>query len=319
MPTVKKKKVKKNVIYLFAAVVFIIVAIILGINYYNDYKYQQTNEYKLIEKGYLKEDALKLLAKLNETQINNLLTKDKDENVLSIIDEKYYIEKNLDTYLEYYRENPDKSSYDIVAIVNVGANKDWYEGTFEADLTKGPLLLVNKFNKLSPDFTPEDLTLVKNWYCYGENQLAKVAYEAFIDLYNKAKEDEIKLFINSSYRNYSAQEKTYNDLKNTYGTKRADSQAARPGHSEHETGLSFDVFTPGNSSTENFKDSAAYTWLKTHAHEFGFIERYPEDKEYLTGYNFESWHWRYVGIETANIIHEEEITFDEYYAYYIAK
>ena len=136
-------------------------------------------------------------------------------------------------------------------------------------------------------------------------------------MYNKALEQEIKLIINSSYRNFKSQEDTYNDLRKTFGSKRADAQAARPGHSEHETGLAIDIFTPGNTGTGNFKDSNAYTWLKEHAHEFGFIERYPEGKEYLTGYAFESWHWRYVGIPVATQIHEEQITFDEYYAYYI--
>lgn len=158
---------------------------------------------------------------------------------------------------------------------------------------------------------------MSNWYSYGTQKLTKETYDAFINMYNKAKEQDIKLIINSSYRNYQNQENTYNELKKTYGTNRADNQAARPGHSEHETGLAFDIFTPGNTTTSNFEESNAYAWLKEHAQEFGFIERYPKGKEYLTGYNFESWHWRYVGVDIATKIKEEEITFDEYYAYYI--
>lgn len=318
MATIKKRKIKKTAYYLLAGIVSIIVISILGINYYNDYKYQQTEEYKLIAKGYTLEEATKLINKLSKERLNKLIElEQKEEYILPILEEKYYIEKNLDNYLTYQKENPEKSSYDIVAIINVHANLDWYEETQEADITKGNLLLVNKFYQLNESYTPDNITNIKNWYCHGEQKGTKEAYDAFINMYNEALKSEIKIFINSSYRNYQSQEAIYNQLKTTYGSKRADSQAARPGHSEHETGLAFDVFTEKNSSTENFKDSNAYAWLQEHAHEFGFIERYPENKEYLTGYAFEAWHWRYVGKETATQIHEEQITFDEYYAYYI--
>lgn len=318
MSVIVKKKIKKKAIYLFAALIALFVITILGINYYNDYKYQQTYEFKLIEKGFSKEEANELQNKLTTDQINTVLEKEKDVNLLSVIKEKYYLSKNLDSYLKFYQEEPEKSSYDIVAMVNVGANVKWYENILEADTTKGSLLLVNKFYRLNSDYTPNTLTSVSNWYCYGDNKIEKEAYDSFVDMFNQAKENDIKLIINSSYRDYHAQENTYNDLKNTYGTSRADSTAARPGHSEHETGLAFDIFSPGNTTTDSFKDGAAYKWLKEHAQEYGFIERYPENKEYLTGYSFESWHWRYVGKEVAQKVFEEQITFDEYYAYYLA-
>jgi len=317
MAKIVKRKMKKSAIYLFAALVAIFVISILAINYYNDYKYRQTNEFKLLEKGYNKEETQILLEKLNNEKITELLNKEKDERIIPILNEKYYIEKNLEKYLEFYDQEKEKSTYDIVAMVNVKANTEWYENAVDADTTKGNLLLVNKFNKLSNDYTPENLVSVSNWYCYGTNQLTKEAYEAYINLYNKAKEENLSLIINSSYRDYKNQESTYNSLKQAFGTKKADNQAARPGHSEHETGLSFDIFSKQNTTTSNFKDSAEYKWLKEHAYKYGFIERYPEGKEYLTGYNYESWHWRFVGIEVATKIQEEEITFDEYYAYYI--
>lgn len=321
LPTVKKTKikVKKGAIIFLAIIVIMTVVTILGINYYNDYKYRQTNEFKLLEKGYTKEETTLLLEKLNETKIEELLNKEKDEQIIPIISEKYYLEKNLEEYLNYYKENPKKATYDIVAMVNVHANKDWYEDVMEADTSKGNLLLVNKFYRLNAEYTPENLTNVSNWYCYGENKITKEAYESFIKMYDSAQENNIKLIINSSYRDYKAQENTYNNLKTAYGSSKADKQAARPGHSEHETGLAFDIFSPGNTSTGNFEESDAYKWLKENAQEFGFIERYPKEKEYLTGYSFESWHWRYVGVEVASQIKEEQITFDEYYAYYIEK
>ncbi len=318
MKTVVKRKVKKTAYYLLAGIVAIFVISILGITYYNDYKYEQTYEYKLIAKGYTKEEAMKLQEKLSEDKINKLLElEQKEEIILKILDEKYYLEKNLDEYLSFYKENEEKSTYDIVAMVNTHANLNWYENIKEADTSKGNLLLVNKFYQLDENYTPESLTDVKNWYSWGSQKITQETYEAFINMFNKAKESNIKLIINSSYRDYQTQEKTYQELKNTFGSKRADAQAARPGHSEHETGLAVDLFDEKYTSTGNFKDSETYEWLKEHAHEFGFIERYPEDKEYLTGYTYEAWHWRYVGTEIASQIKEEQITFDEYYAYYI--
>ncbi len=318
MNTIVKRKIKKEVIiYLFAGIVTITVISILAINYVNDYRYRQTQEYKLLEHGYSKEDTNEFLHILNEEEIEELLIKEKNDSILKFIKEKYYIKKNLDTYLEFEKENPEFSSYDIIAMVNVHANQEWYEKTEKSNTELGNVLLVNKYYQLNENYTPENLTTVSNWYCYGTQQMVKEAYDAFINMYNKALESNIKLIINSSYRSYQDQEETYNQLKRTYGTERAEKQAARPGHSEHETGLSFDVFTKNNTTTEDFKNSDAYLWLKENAHKYGFIERYPEGKENITGYAFESWHWRYVGIEVATKIYEEQITFDEYYAYYI--
>lgn len=317
MTTIRKRKMKKNVIYLFLGIVIIFVISILGLNYYNDYKYRQTNEFKLLEKGYTKEETSELIELLKEEKIMELLAQEKDERILPLIKEKYYIESNMEKYLAFQEKNTDKSMYDIVAIVNVHADQEWYETIIPADTSLNNLVLVNKFYQLEKEYTPENITTISNWYCYGEHKGTKEAYEAFIDMHTKAQESEIKLIINSSYRDYNLQEQTYNNLKKNYGIKRADSQAARPGHSEHESGLAFDIFSKEDTSTATFKDSKTYQWLKENAHHYGFIERYPEGKEYLTGYMFEAWHWRYVGKEIAEKIYQEQITFDEYYAYYL--
>ncbi len=313
----KKLKIKKQVIYFILIVFALIVGTILGIHYWNDYQYKQTNEYKLLSKGYTKEETELLFQKLTEEKIQELLEQEKNETLLAILNEKYYLSKNLDAYLEYQKRNTNTSTYDIVALINTGAHQDWYENIVDADTSLGNLLLVNKFHQLANDYSPENLIKVSKQHSYGEQQITKEAYEGFQNMFNKAKEENVTFFINSSYRNYKDQEDTYNSLKKAYGSSKADSQAARPGHSEHETALAFDIFTPGNTSTGNFKDSKAYEWLKENAQDYGFIERYPEGKEYLTGYNYEAWHWRYVGIEVAKQIKEEEITFDEYYAFYI--
>ena len=123
--------------------------------------------------------------------------------------------------------------------------------------------------------------------------------------------------VSSSYRTYEKQELVYNDYKNSRGTEYADSIAARPGYSEHQTGYTLDIFEKTNSNQKTFHESTTYLWLKDNAHNYGFILRYPEDKEDITGYSFESWHYRYVGKDIATYIYQNNITFDEYYAYYL--
>ena len=86
---------------------------------------------------------------------------------------------------------------------------------------------------------------------------------------------------------------------------------------EHQTGLALNISTRLKEGEETFEDTEAYTWLLDNAYKYGFILRYPKDKEDITGFAFEPGHYRYVGIDVATKIHEEDITFDEYYAYYL--
>ena len=157
-------------------------------------------------------------------------------------------------------------------------------------------------------------------YYYGDSQsVRQEVYDAFIDMWNAANEEGIYLIVNSSYRTYADQDEVYNSYKDSYGEKEADAVAARAGYSEHQTGLAIDVFSKDNTSRATFKESLAYSWLEANAYKYGFILRYPEGKENITGYGAESWHYRYVGKDVAEYIYENDITFDEYYAYFIEK
>ena len=91
------------------------------------------------------------------------------------------------------------------------------------------------------------------------------------------------------------------------------------GASEYQTVLTLDIFSKDNSNKNTFKDTEVFKWLKDNSYKFGFILRYPEDKVNVTGYGYESWHYRYVGKKIAKYIYENNITFEEYYAYYIEK
>ena len=320
----KKKKIrlKKQAYYLLAGIVVLIVAIILGINFYNDYQYRKTDEYKLTNIGYSLEDTNLLLDTLSKETIDSLINTEKNETIVGLVKEKYFMEKNLDRYLSYIEEEEEENLTDVVAIVNVNADHKWYEEEFQTDTSLNELMNVNKFYALSEEYTPENLVSIPLQYSYGEqgsNKLIDYAYEKFIDMWQAAHDEGYYLMVESSYRDYASQKEIYDSRKASQGERKADETAARPGHSEHQTGLVIDMTSTTAPLGTEFGDSEEYLWLKEHAHEYGFIERYPEGKTYLTGYSPESWHWRYVGVEAATVIHEENITYDEYYAFYIAK
>lgn len=318
----KKIKLKKQAYYLLAGVVVIVVGIILGLNFYNDYKYKQTTEFKLISKGYSLEDTKILIEKLSNEKLTDLISKDKNDNIVGFVKEKYFIEKNLDRYLTYLEEEEDTSLKDVVAIVNVNADKKWYAEELSTDTSLKEKMIVNKFYALSENYTPENLVSIPLTYAYGnegENNLIDYAYEKFVDLWQAANDAGFYLMVNSSYRDYASQKEIYDSRKASLGERKADETAARPGHSEHQTGLVVDMTSKNVPYASDFSESEEYKWLKENAYLYGFIERYPEGKENITGYSPESWHWRYVGEEAAKIIQEEDITYDEYYAYYIEK
>ncbi len=319
----KKLRLKKSV-YVF--LVLIILAII-GINYsikvYKQYKYEQTYEYKFLEIGYTKDEIKLLNNTFDNKQLDALVTKEKDEFLLSLISNTYFIKTKLNDYLSYYEEYNKVSASDVITIINTNRNHDYYENMFDTDESKDTLMLVNKYYKLSKDFKPNNLVAITNKYAWGTNKSKSIredVMDAYLNMYNAAfNEIGVTLMINSAYRDYEHQEEVYNDYKENRGIDYADSVAARPGSSEHQTGLSLDIFELKNSKMATFKDTEAYKWLKNNCYKYGFILRYPEGKENITGFNFEAWHYRYVGIETATYIYEKNITFDEYYAYFLAR
>ena len=318
----KRLKLKKKVYYFGAFIVFLIVGILLGINYYNDYQYKQTNEYKLLEKGYSLEDTKTIFAKLSETEQQKLIDNDKDDKIISLLEQKYFLEKNLEDYKEYINKNNETDYAKVISIVNVHANHKWYQLELNTNEDLGMLMNVNKFYALSETYTPENLKNIDLTYAYGEegeNKLIDYAYDKFLELCQAANDQGFYLMVTSSYRDYESQKEIYDYRVSNWGERKADETAARPGHSEHQTGLVIDMTSKTEPLADSFTDSEAYKWLKENAYKYGFIERYPEGKTYLTGYSPESWHWRYVGLEAAKTMHDEDITFDEYYAFYIEK
>ncbi len=314
----KRLKLKKQVKVILVCLVIFIIVLVFGIKKYKEYKYHQTNEYKLTLVGYSLEESKKIVDKLNDKNEEYLVKNKKNDYIIDLLDEKYFLEKNLDEYIKYKDKNKKKNLSDVVAIVNVHANYDWYDTDIvkPTDLSKNELILVNKFYYLDKSFSPEEITNISLSYAYANNSVSKVTNDAYINMATNAKKDGIQLLANSTYRTYERQEKVYKEYYDWYGEDYADKYAAHPGFSEHQTGLALDIFTY-NSNMENFDQTEAFNWLMDNSYKYGFILRYPKGKEYLTGTNYESWHFRYIGEKDATKVHELGITFDEYYAYFI--
>lgn len=179
------------------------------------------------------------------------------------------------------------------------------------------LILVNKQNKapsvpvtlVKPDVTPTKPSVAENIYMRPE---AARALEA---LFAGAAEDGITLYATSGFRSYATQKAIFDRKAAERGEQAANRSVAKPGYSEHQTGLAMDIegeTTLGTGLTAAFGESPEGIWVAEHCHEYGFIIRYPEDKTSITGYIYEPWHIRYVGIEAATEITQLCVTFEEY-------
>ena len=149
-------------------------------------------------------------------------------------------------------------------------------------------------------------------------KLVNVAKDAYVEMAKAAEKQKLKLVVTSSYRDYEYQEDIYNRYVKSDGKEAADTYSGRPGFSEHQTGLAVDLYN-GKTVYTQFESTKEFDWMQENAHKYGFILRFPKDKDNITGYQYESWHYRYVGKEIAQYIHEHDITYEEYYAQFLDK
>ena len=198
-------------------------------------------------------------------------------------------------------DRKDNSFYKNINIIKNGNNN---------------LVLVNKNNKLNNNFIPNNLVLIDLKYSIKDKYVKDIVLINFKKLHKKASSLGYKIIITSSYRSYYYQEKLYQYYKKTKGLKYADNCSARSGHSEHQTGLSIDVMG-SNLDYNLFDQTKEFNWMKDNSYKYGFILRYPKNKEKITGFKYEPWHYRYVGKKVAKIIYKKKITLEEYYQNYI--
>lgn len=290
----KKKKVKKNVYIIFLLILFV------GIFFFYQYKKDLEN----------KKEEYNLEENYNSQEVVN---SQEDSFVLTLKKEKYYIEEYLERYLNY-SENKEISASMVIQNVNSNLDKEKYLDTEKTDISVGNLMLVNKYYYLTDDFEPDDLVVLSSKYNSGANsKMRKEAAEHFMEMSDAALLDNISIKNASGYRSYQYQVNLYNRYVERDGKEAADTYSARPGYSEHQTGLTSDI----NIIDDSFEKTAAFRWLQENSYKYGFILRFPKDKEHITGYKYESWHYRYVGEKVAKQMHEEDLTLEEYYAFYV--
>jgi LAS superfamily LD-carboxypeptidase LdcB len=183
------------------------------------------------------------------------------------------------------KDNPDASAS---VTVKVTARPNYSEVTYI-----NGILVVNKTYGLPSTYNP------------GVDPTAKSALDSMIA---GAEKDGIKLWVESGFRSYELQTTIYTSYVSREGQKAADRYSARPGHSEHQTGLAFDM----NSFDQTFGSTPEGMWLSEHSWEYGFTMRYPKDKEDITGFMYEPWHVRYVGYEVAKALKDSGQVLEEY-------
>ena len=222
--------------------------------------------------------------------------------------ESNYLERNYQRYVDYKNKKSNISDDRVITEVNIGLDKKFYEDTEKTNLLDGILKIVNKHYYLDKEFKP-DLVDYNSKDIKVEVETARNLEQMF----QGAKENNVELKLEYAYIDYDFQEDLYEMYVN--GGKNGENHYAKPGYSEYQTGQSVCL---GFASVE-FANTVEYAWLTDNSYKYGFILRYPEGKESITGFDFEPWHYRYVGKDVAKIIHDKNITFEEYYATYVLK
>ena len=184
-------------------------------------------------------------------------------------------------------------------------------------------ILVNKENLLPSDYYPKDLIITdqneNNFHGYQDPRLKPMIrrdiYPYVQKMIENAKQEGVEIIVDSGYRSYNYQQKVLDKLIEEVGDA-AYQKVALPGASEHQTGLAFDIayYRNGVFDDDVKEEDKEAIWLANNSYKYGFVLRYPKGKEEITGFQFEPWHFRFVGLELAKELFDEGITLDEYYA-----
>ena len=178
-------------------------------------------------------------------------------------------------------------------------------------------IIVNKEYSLNEDYIPEDLVALEVPTIFEDpeiNQLREEVADMLKKMFKAAETEDITLYSRSGYRSYRTQVHLFNRYASNQDEEDANLHGARPGESEHQTGLAVDITSESvvYKLVEEFSSTREYNWVKENAHEYGFIIRYPKDKEEITGYMYEPWHLRYLGEELATYIFKSGLSYEEY-------
>ena len=282
---------------------------------YQNHKNIIKNINKLIKVGYSNRDISIILAHGSDEDVTEFSKKGKIKYLEEFYSISYAKLKYYDRYLAYSNETGEDEEVTVL-YVNLGMDKEEYVNPTiveEFDVS----MLVNKYFKLEENFIPNYLSTVPDGYAGNDDiQASKLAIDAFVEMADAAKKEGLGIVINSGYRSFQDQIDIRDTYQKLYGTNYVKRYVAEPGHSEHQTGLSFDV---GSTSSNVFANSKEYQWMLDNAYKYGFILRFSKKGEYITGFREEPWHYRFVGKTAASYIHDNKMTFEEYYAMFLDK
>lgn len=296
---------------------------------YLDIKYIDDKDFisninKLLNLGYSSKDINAIYEKIPNS-VSIISTSKYNKDIINIMNLSYFRIDNLKRYLDYdimevksiYDISNIKKDFnyeDVVTYVNANLDKEYYssDNLISNDDASKIDVLVNKYHKLDENYEPSDLTIIDSKYASGTQKLRKEAQIKFEEMASDMAKENLKIYAGSTYRSYTYQKGLYDRYVKKDGFAAAETYSARSGYSEHQLGLAVDIVNDKwDYLSENDKE---YDYLVKNSYKYGFILRYPRGSEYVTGYMFEDWHFRYLGVELATKVFNSGLTYDEYIA-----
>ena len=263
---------------------------------------------RLSAHGYTNAQIQTLFAELRFFEITPLLVFDTQSDLSAYIEDCHaHAEVNTPSHFELS-----------------GKYNTWFDRADPVPDPNNSDMLVNKNNYLSADYIPTGIQTIPDAYHLNDEdtyELAGTAAESLLEWAKASLEAKAGFILESAYRPYARQQEIYDYyLKKFDGDRtKVESICARPGFSEHQTGYAADLRSVDKTEENGllFKDSNAFVFTKATCADYGWILRYPEGKECITGYAYEAWHYRYVGKDIAHAVQESGLTYDEYYSLYL--
>lgn len=252
---------------------------------------------RLVKKGYTKEEVNQLFKELDFFELTPLLVFDKLTSIQN--------------YISDCNKNAATNSKDSL-ILTGNYLKEYNNITKAKDIDKATVLVTLKHDL--GEYIPEQLVPLARKYASEGVEIANIAYDAYIELWNDMYSNDLGIYALRGYRSYESQKEIYDSYKDT---SEADDKTIRPGFAESQTGLDLQIVDARNENLANFHNTAEYAYLKDNAHRFGFIIRYPENKTSITGYSFIPYQIHYVGKDIATKVYESNLTWEEYYYLYL--
>lgn len=278
-----------------------------------DHKHLIKNINLLLDKGYSNSDVSIILAHGDDSEVTAFTKRERIKYLEEFYQYPYAKLANYDRYVAYADLTGEDEKITVIH-VNLNMDKEAYTDAILVDDFSYDML-VNNYHSLDEKFLPDELVEIPKKYTNDEDfQANKTALNALIQMFESAKLDGLEMFVNSAYRSYDEQVEVAEFYRKWYGDNYVEKYVAKPGFSEHQTGLAFDV---GSTSSAVFAKSEEYKWMQENAYKYGFIKRFYKKVENITGVKEEPWHYRYVGRDIAKYIHENNISFEEYYVMFL--